>query len=271
MIYRTYIPRPPLSAFVERFWLYEGDAVAHARERVLPTGSMQIVFNLRHDALRVYDRQDTSRFRSFGGGLISGAQSEFVVIDTASQAALMGVAFKPGGAFPFLPLPTGELHNTHASLDTFWGTRAGDLREQLIEAPTPQNKFRALEQALLAQATRPLTRHPAVVFALRELQAVPHTRTLADLAAQLGFSSRRFIQLFHDEVGLTPKLFCRIRRFQQALHLMRTGQPVAWADVALACGYCDQAHLIRDFQAFSGLTPVTCLAQRGPHDNHIPL
>lgn len=270
-LYRTYIPQPPLADFVALFWLYEGYDPPHAKERILPTGTMEIVINLRDDTLRVFDRQNHNQFQSFHGSLICGMHSEFFVIDTAEQSSIIGIHFKPGGAFPFFKLPAGELHNAHVSLNTLWGATASDLRDQLLAAETPETKFHILEQSLLAQAARTWTRHPAVAFALREFHRVPHIRTVSDVTEQIGLSPRRFIQVFSAEVGLTPKLFCRIRRFQEVLHLIGSGQHVDWADITLACGYFDQAHFIHDFRAFSGLNPTTYLTQRGEHLNHVPL
>ncbi len=272
MIIRTYIPQPPLADFIELFWLYEGHDVPHAKERLLPTGTVELIINLRDDMLRVYDWLNTDQFQSFDGALICGPHSECFVIDpVTSQDLILGVHFKPGGTFPFFKLPADELHNTHVSLDTLWGAEAGYLREQLLEAATPETRFRILEQFLLAQAARPLARHPAVTFALKELHTVPPTRTISDVTEQIGLSSRRFIQVFSEEVGLTPKLFCRIRRFQEVLHLIEREQQVEWADIALTCGYFDQAHFIHDFRAFSGLNPTAYLAQRSEHLNHVPL
>jgi AraC-like DNA-binding protein len=273
-IYRTYIPQPPLANFVDSFWLYEGYYQSHTKERRLPDGSMELVINLRDDMLWVYDRQNPHQFQSFRGGLISGAHSQFTVLDTVSLQSIIGIHFKAGGAFPFLPLPAGEMHNTLLSLDTLWGSTADNLLDTLREAQTPEMKFRTLEQALLAHATLPLARHPAVAFALREFQGVqPHlpTRTISNVTRQIGLSPRRFIQIFSDEVGLTPKLFCRVLRFQEVLHLIGRAQQVGWTNIALTCGYFDQAHLIHDFQAFSGLNPTAYLTQRGEHPNHVPL
>jgi AraC-like DNA-binding protein len=267
----TYTPRPPLSEFVELLWLAEGDAPPHAKERVLPTGTTELVIDLRDEMVRMYDRKNTDQLQSIRGPLICGPHSEFFVIDTAAQAAIMGVHFKPGGAFPFLHLPAGELHNVHVSLDTLWGPKAGQLRERLLEAKSPAARFRVLEQSLVAQADRPLVRHPAVAFALKAFQSATPTRTVADVIEQIGLSPRRLIQVFRDEVGLTPKLFCRIQRFQEVLRRLGREQPVEWANVALACGYFDQAHFIRDFRAFSGLNPTAYLTQRGEHLNHVPL
>src|SRR5579859_348489 len=122
-IYHSYIPQSPLATFVDAFWLYEGSAPAHAKERILPHGSMQLIINLREDMIGVYDRQRDNHLQRFGGCLISGAYSEFSVIDTASLVSVMGASFKPDGAFPFLKLPAGELHNMDVSLETLWGLR----------------------------------------------------------------------------------------------------------------------------------------------------
>jgi AraC-like DNA-binding protein len=271
MVYRAYIPRPPLSELVELFWYYEGHNPRHEKERRLPDGSMQLVVNLREDRLRVCDGRDHDRFRSFGGCLLSGVHSGFVVIDTANQERVMGVHFKPGGVFPFFGLPARELRNTHAPLEALWGVKAGELRSRLLGAGTLEAKFCALEHALLERATRPLDRHPAVAFALKEFRRMPQARKISDVIERIGLSHRRFVQLFDEEVGLTPKVFCRIRRFQEALRLCRGEERIGFGELALACGYFDQAHFVRDFREFSGLTPTAYLARRGEHRNHVPI
>jgi methylphosphotriester-DNA--protein-cysteine methyltransferase len=150
--------------------------------------------------------------------------------------------------------------------------RVYSLRDRLLEAKTPEAKFHSLEQTLLAQVARPLDRHPAVSLALKEFQSGPQPRPVSAVVEDIGLSQRRFIQLFSEEVGLTPKLFCRIQRFQEVLCLLEKGAPLHWTELALACGYFDQAHFIHDFQAFSGLNPTAYLAQRGQHHrSHVPI
>ncbi len=274
MIYRTCTPQPPLANFVDKFWFYEGDAPQHTKERKLPDGTVELIFNLHDDFVPVYDRQNPDHFQTFLGNLICGVHSKFFVIDTASQSSVIGVHFKPGGAFPFFNLPASELHNTHVALDTLWGASATRLREQLLEAETPETRFRILERSLLTHSIQPLAHHPAVAFALKEFQSsspYSNIRTVSDVTKRIGLSPRRFIQIFSEEVGLTPKLFCRVRRFQEVLRLIRKEQQVKWMDIALSCGYFDQAHFIHDFHAFSGLNPGAYLIQRSEHPNHVPI
>ena len=263
-------PAPPLSDFVDLLWLYEGYDASHENERLLPDGTVELVINLREDRIRVYDSPDLEQFHSVPGCVVSGPRSEFFVIDTANAASALGVHFKPGGAFPFFREPPAEFNNQTVALECLWGAASSRMRERLLMAPTPQQKFVVLEQCLLEQLAKPLEHHPAVSFAVRQFRGVPHG-PVAQMADLVGFSQRRFIQLFSDEVGLTPKLFCRVSRFQRVVQTVHGLDQVNLAQTALNCGYYDQAHFNHDFQEFAGITPMQYLEQKTPHVNHVPL
>ncbi len=126
-----------------------------------------------------------------------------------------------------------------------------------------------LETCLLEQLAKPLERHPAVSFGIQQLRGAG--QSVAQVVDKAGFSQRRFIQLFDEQVGLTPKLFCRVSRFQRVVQIAHGAAQIDWADLALDCGYYDQAHFIHDFQSFAGITPGTYLQQRTQHLNHVPL
>jgi AraC-like DNA-binding protein len=279
MLFRTHVPGPTLRGFVHDFWLYDGYAAPHFRERIMPTGTLELVVNLREDELRIYDPDRPDRCRRFSGTLVSGAYGRGFVTDGLEEASIMGVHFEPGGAFPFLGLPAGELADTHVDLEALWGPSAGWLRERLCAAATPLERFRLMEEALTAHVFGPLERHRAVIFALHAFIRSGGRATIGDVAHRAGLSRRCFIERFVAEVGMTPKLFCRVLRFQRGLSLLRGGSRPDWAELALECGYFDQSHLIRDFVIFSGLTPTVYLdhckwfQERGVHikRNHFPL
>lgn len=272
MLYRTYMPKPPLSEFVELFWFYDGfPQRQHKKERLMPDGSVEMVISLVEDETRVYDRDDPEKCYRLPGSIVCGPHSNFFIIDTEEQASCLGIHFKPGGAYPFFKVPVDELHNLHVGLDDLWGADAGLLREQLLAVPTPEAKFQVLETCLLAHASDPLERHRAVGFALALFRNIHTAPSVAAVTDRTGLSSRRFIQLFSGEVGLTPKLFCRVRRFQQVLRLVHGGGDVDWVDIAANCGYFDQAHFIHDFKGFSGINPTTYLASKTEHLNHVPM
>src|SRR6202011_3627444 len=132
-----HVPRSRLSEFVESMWLGEGDARAHCRERVLPNGALQLVINLRAQPLQVYDRAEADRLVSVSGAVVCGARSEHVVIDSRQLGSVMTVAFRPGGAAPFLGLPAGELRNAQVPLESIWGPAGGGLPHPLLEGKGP--------------------------------------------------------------------------------------------------------------------------------------
>jgi AraC-like DNA-binding protein len=266
----TWTPGPPLSHSVEVLWVYEAGGGPHAQERLLPDGTMELVIDLREAVSTA--RAGPTDADLPGGGALLGAQSQARLIQTSAPTAVIGAHFKPGGAFPFLPPPAGEFHGAVVPFQEVWGRTAQDLRERLLEDRRPVARLRILERFLLDRVVRPFAPHPAVAFALGELQAaVPGAATVAEVTDRTGLSQRRFIELFTGQVGLTPKVYFRLRRFQQALRRLETRTTDDLASLALDCGYYDQAHFNHDFKAFSGLSPTAFLAQWAGRPNHVPL
>jgi AraC-like DNA-binding protein len=104
---------------------------------------------------------------------------------------------------------------------------------------------------------RPLEHHWAVAPTIEELTRPGARPLIRQIAKELGISQRRLIRVFGEESGLTPKLFGRIQRFQRAIAMASNSKDLSdWSEIALSCGYFDQAHLIRDFVEFSGFTPT---------------
>lgn len=264
----TYNPRLPLAYFVDCFWLHEG-CPAHAMERVLPTGTMQLIISLGDESLRVFDQQTATKLTGYGNSLLCGAHSQFSIIDTAQQVALIGVHFRPGGASPFIDIPAGELHNSHVSLENIYGSYAQELRERLLEEREPAGKFQVLERFLLEQLVRATPSQPAVTFALNQFLRLQQGLKVADVIERTGFTARRFIEMFTDEVGLTPKLYSRVQRFQAVLRLLSRAESIDWADAALTCGYYDQSHFNNDFRSFSGMSPTKYVGLRSEYANHV--
>ena len=271
MFLRTYIPGPPLDECIDRFW-FCSDTPSHPRERILPSGTIELVINLSDDEIRIYDPSHPNRTRRYPGAVVSGPYSNFFLIDPLQHASIIGVHFRPGRAVPVLGVPASELADAHVDLETLWGPTAAELRERLCSAATPAKRFAVLEEVLLGRLRQPPPRHGAIPVALDAFEQAEAAVKVRDLARQVGLSQRRFIQLFTAEVGLTPKLYGRVRRFQRARELVREATEPDWAAVALECGFFDQSHLIRDFGAFSGLSPVAYLNQRSKHVllNHVP-
>jgi AraC-like DNA-binding protein len=253
------VPKPPLAKFIERFW-YSCDGPSHQKVRIVPTGTIELVFNLDQDDLGFYFTERSGSYKSFSGAVFSGPHARPLFVETRKH--VMGVHFKPGGAFPFLGVPASELIDTHVDLEALWGKSAQDLREQLCAAANPAKRFRIFEKALVTCLRDSLEEHRAVRAALDVFRRDAGEGRIRDLAAHLGLSQRHFIKIFSKQVGVRPKLFGRVQRFQRAVDLTRSNSTPDWAEIAVACGYFDQSHLIHDFQRFSGFSPTEFLRQR---------
>ncbi len=249
----------------------EGSAETQLIERRLPDGKMQIVIALSDQPLRLYDRTDPRRSTTFCGSVLSGPQSSYSLIDAAGRSTLLGMVFKPGGVLPFLPHSAAEFTDLHVSLECVWGASAADLREQILESPEISRKFMLVERWLRAQIVRPLSRRPELDVALCQFRSSTSSLSIGDIARRANLSHRRFIQVFRDAVGLSPKVFSRLVRFQQAVDLSSRATDVDWTNLAARCGYFDQSHLIHEFREFSGLSPSEYLAARTAHRNHLAL
>jgi AraC-like DNA-binding protein len=248
-------PSPPLNGHIDQLWYCEGYEAPHRRERVLPTGSFDLVFDLACGAPPV----------------VCGMRSRYVVLETAALRAILGVVFLPGGARPFFEASADEFYGRDVPLDCVWGSGAPALVARLQQSATPAAKFDVLEAALLARMSPRAPRHAAVLHALTDFERSRHARSIREVSLSSGLSRRRLSQLFREQVGMTPKLYCRLRRFQSVVRQIARGGPVDWADVAIAGGYSDQAHLAHDFREFSGITPGAYLAADRPYINHVPI
>lgn len=253
MQYLTYRPGPPLADYVAYLWLLR-DAPAHTTERIVPSGTLELVVNLQNDALHIQNPCSIA-WQRYSGTVISGAYRRYFVIDTRDHASIVGVHFRPGGAMPFVGVSPGDLADRHVDLEALWGRSAIDLREQLTSAGTPQRKFAVLERALRSRLPEVHLGHTAVSIALNRL-ARPGV-TVGEVADGVQLSRRRLIEVFTAEVGMSPKRLSRVLRLQRVSALARRAvAPPDWSGLAIACGYFDQSHLIHDVTEFTGTSPT---------------
>lgn len=265
-----HFPASPLSEVVELFWhsaRTTTEMLGAPREAILPDGCAHLVFNLSEDRAAFYQQVGSDKLTILGGSVFCGPRSSpYAIRPTAG--AVIGVLFRPGGVFRMLSTPTNEFKDAQIPLGVI---AAGDhLREELIAAETPAARFVLLEKFLLQRLSRSRPLHRAVRYALRAFEQDSFL-SVAAVRERIGLSERRFSRVFSEEVGMTPKLFQRICRFQKTISSLPTGGEVDWAGTALASGYYDQAHLIHDCRAFSSMTPADFFATRIVQRSHLPL
>lgn len=264
-------PAPPLSAFVDCIWYSERAALPHRRERGLPTGRADIVIPLLQDEILRYADVDAPAVQRLRGGIVQGPHDRYSVRGVEGPSAVLGVHFRPGGAAALFGGALMALRNRTVLLDELWGASARTLRERLQEAATAADKLRLME----AQLCRRLHDTPppdAMVFAaLAALRRDPSQAQVEPLQRASGCTPAQFIRRFEQAVGLTPKRYARVLRFNALLpSLVRQG-PRDWAQVAVAGGYFDQSHLIHEFRRIAGMTPGAYMPVQPDQPTHVAL
>ena len=231
--------------------------VPHQRELVLPGGKIQFVISLAADQLTACTPEGDL---PIAPALLVGARTSAELVATRDMKKLVGVVFRPGGLGPWLRERADLFFEQSLSLNDLWPM----ARDRLREPASPAVTLQVLDEILCEQASA-RERRSHVRAALSLLRS----RSVGETARELGISERRLHHVFSEDVGLSPKQWSRVRRFQRAVRALHQGVEMRWAELAIACGYADQAHFSRDFHSFSDIDPTTYIASRGRWQNHV--
>jgi len=253
MEYVSRVPRPPLDALIHDLYYLEG-APPYARLTLPPTPSALLIVNLG------------SPFRIRAGADVETAEyADGCVVTTPTRAfefgypiptRSVGVHVKPWGLAPFLPMPASELCDRPVTIEQVWGRPAvAELRDRLATAGGPHQMLTLLEEELMRRlcetAGLGLVSHTSGVIA-----ATTEALAIGDLSAAAGVSSTHLARRFKELIGVTPKRLARTYRFAATVLSLDPAEPIDWAVVAGSAGYFDQAHFVREFREFTGLTPT---------------
>ncbi len=253
MIYREFRPSPALRPIVERLWWLEGPAEMIGGEPIPPDGHAEIIVHGGDPFASVAaDGASTVQERV----MLAGQATRAVHVAPRGYARMVGARLSASGAHALFRLPQSELTDQIADLHVVDRALARRLRDDVASRESGEEMVAALDRALASAmpsarpAPSPAARATALARARRGLMRV------GDLASHLDLSARQIERVFRDEVGISPKLFLRIVRFQEVLGAIRGGAgETGWAEVAAGHGFYDQAHFIRDFKTFAGRPP----------------
>lgn len=237
-------PSPALATYVQRFWWLEGDLASAVDEQMLhPDGGSGLIFNFADPLLFNGNPQRPQ-------ALVVGPQLSSMRLQLPGQVRLMGVRFRPGMGAVFLGVGLHELTGINGAEEP--KPAIAGLVEQLADLPRSAQQA-LVERHLMACLSDHVQRHAPVQQLLTQIAATEGRTLLTDLLKTVPLGQRQLERLFRYQVGLTPKQFSRIQRIARVRHELRAGDPLL--DIALACGYSDQAHFIHDFRAVVGMTP----------------
>ena len=251
--------RPELRPFVDALWQTDSTEpqTKSTRVRALPTGAMHVAFRL-YDNPPIKIFADVSDAQGFDGGyaVVNGFRSEHYIRSTTRKCQSVGVMLKLEALPKLFRCHADELAHRHKRLDDIW--TGVDLIVERLSESTPETRLETLQQILVERLCPSEEIRPAIKFAVGEINR--GRKSIRDIVRQTGYSHRRFNELFRRTVGVNPKTFSGIQRFQQLLvQLADSSEPLSV--LAIRAGYSDQAHMTREFRRYAGISPGQYLRQ----------
>jgi AraC-like DNA-binding protein len=253
MNYHVYDPIPELAPFVKCFWTLDDDGNSgNSRQRIIPDGCMEMIFHYG-DLYKQYfeDGESIIQPRSF----IFGQITRYIEIEPTGISGIVAVRFLPEGLVPFLDIPVSTLVNRAVSLTDIFGEKGKRLEQEIILAESNGERIKLLENFLLSQLTDPKTIDNITRACVETIFKSRGQLDVKNVAGKIKINRRNIERRFASAVGLSPKLLSRLVRLQATLKMLEQKKFSNLTSLAYENGYYDQAHFIRDFKEFTGVSP----------------
>lgn len=254
MIYREHQPPPCLKPYIRCYWTMEAETppVTNSGQRLLTEG-LEFTINLAAP-IEIINSDGLAKNMLETG--ITGPMTRPMRLRSNGPVNLFGICFRPGGGYPFFKTPAYELVNQYPDVGDLWGAEGDSFVERIQnDCLTIKSRIEAIN-VYLSNLLKKNHRDDTAINAA--IEAIEHHKgriTIDQLARYLGMSCRHLERRFKERIGVTPKQLCRNIRFKNVYKNIETSPHVDWADLALSCGYYDQAHLINEFKHFTGTSP----------------
>ena len=268
MIYKLKPPSAAFEPFVDCFWLLSGSKpYADATpEVVLPDGKTELIVHFGDDFFK-HDSA-SNQFVRQARVLMSGQLTERILLKPSGEIGVVSVRFKSAGAARFFSIGYDDYVNQVFDFCVVDSALANVLHARVGAATTVDSRIKVLEDMLTERLSVDSGEDIFVRQACNYLVQSEGQYSVTDLAKLIGFSERQLERKFKRQVGLSPKRLSRILRFQKFLQIAQASTALTLTDAALACGYYDQSHFIKDFTAFSGVSPLNYLTAHHAMSDH---
>ncbi|NAS13844.1 helix-turn-helix domain-containing protein [Poritiphilus flavus] len=270
MIFNQYQIPTRLEKYVSDLLYHKDYFPQHEKDKYLPDGAINIVFELTDNPKYIYDNESGKIQQECSDVWFSGVQKDYITISSHHEE-MMVLVFRPGAGFPLLHTSVAIYTNRVVPAEEVLGDPILKLFQELKLPTAPEEKFLAIERWLDVQLRKDDFYLEVIRYAIEAIENSPTQINLLKLSEKLGYSQKQFIQHFKKYVGITPKQFHRIVRFNEILSAVENGEELSWTVIAVDCGYFDQAHFIKDFQSFSGINPTKYLTDIGDYPNFLPV
>ncbi len=255
-------PSTLLAPYVKYYWILKANHADGVLERTIPTGYVHLIFHKEGQMFSSFDKK--LQPQAFVGGQVT----HYTDLSSTSSVFMIVVVFQPFGGKAFFNIPMCEFNQKNVSVGDLHDNELEELEKRIYDTADNNICIRQIEAFLLKRLSMAkIYKHNRMEAAVKEINTLsePSIKTLAENAC---LSYKQFNRVFNEYVGINPKEFSRIVRFQRALHILQTHTRIKFTEVAYHCNYTDLSHLIKEFKSFSGYTPTEYLAACNPYSDY---
>lgn len=270
MVFHVHMPQAPLSHYVRDIFYYESDTAPYEAEKLLPDNTVYLIINFTDDPKKLYTDTSLTTYQTYKKAWLSGMQRRYIVIESSRDNKMMVIRFWPGKAYPFVGMPLTSFSEIVLESDDVFGGNIIAMREQLWQLTSAEEKCRQAACFLEAMIKKQSGLPPVIDFLVQEL-SLPEIKPIQELIKQTGYSHKHVLTLFERYVGMTPKHFARVAKFQQVLAAIEQKRNFAWSSLAYEYGFYDQSHFINEFKYFSGINPEQYMVEKIDTYNYLPV
>ena len=253
MNYQTFEPNKDLSTFVKCYWTLDSPEEKHPkRQTIIPDGCIEMIFhygNLYKQYLEA--GSSTIQPRCF----VIGQLTRPLEIEPTGETGIFSVRFNPDGFLPFASIPIKEMENKAVSLEQLFGMEGLKIEEAILSANSTHERIGHIEAFLLKRLLAIETIDAVIKSTIETILTANGQLSVDELSKHIKVHRRQLERKFSTTIGLSPKQLSKIIRLQVSLKMLLNRQFTSLTALAYEGEYYDQAHFIKDFKEFTGLTP----------------
>jgi AraC-like DNA-binding protein len=253
---------PELAPFVSALQGYVERSAGTLRRRELPAPQCVVIIEIG-PPIRVFESGQALRFQQFDGGFVAGVDDQSTITEYCGVQSGVQLNLTPIGGRVLFGMPMHELARRVVPLREVWPD-CRNLAAELRDLDDWDARFDRIEAALRSRLSTVSDRTRMVAWAFARIVDSGGRLSATSLVRELGYSHKHVIDMFRDQIGLSPKALARLVRFHELTRALRSRNVLAgWAELATELGFTDQAHLGREVRRHAGLTPtqLRCLVR----------
>jgi AraC-like DNA-binding protein len=263
MDYKVFTPSPELQPFIKCFWSLESEIPTPreeepVRQRVVPDGCMEMIFHYGDHYQQFFeDGSLVLQPRSF----VFGQITRYIEIAPTGVTGIISARFHPEGLTPFLDRDVSALQDKAVALEELFGEKGSAIEKTVLALPGNEQRIQAIESFLLSILEQPQATDNVARSCVEVILQSQGQLAMQELAGKLNLNRRNMERRFISAIGMSPKQLARVVRLQATLKMLEQKKFTSLTSLAYENGYYDQAHFIKDFREFTGMSPKSFYAE----------